>query len=107
METDVIASAVELSEAIRGAGRQHSFDKTVAGFVQLLATVPDYPATEFSQDGIGTLKATAEAVIISIEARIEKGEGSATDERHMAEGVYEIRRLLEEIDRWRRHYLQP
>ena len=107
MESDVLAAAAGLTAAIRDTHRRYPFETAVRDFVKLLATVPDYPATDFSAETISTLKTLAEDVITHIEARLSIGDDPSADQQQLASAVYEIRRLLEEIDHWRQHYLHP
>ena len=74
-------------------------------FVGALAHVPDFPAAEFTPLEIEQLSATAEQVIEAIERRLENSKDRVATQQELAESVYEIRRELEEITRWRRHYL--
>jgi hypothetical protein len=96
----ISAAAEGLSSA---SGR--SFLKLLRDFVGALAHVPDFPSAEFTPLEIEQLSATAEGVIEAIERRIERGNDRVTAQRELAESVYEIRRELEEIALWRRHYL--
>ncbi len=74
-------------------------------FVGALAHVPDFPAAEFTPIEIEQLSATAEQVIEAIERRLENSKDRVATQQELAESVYEIRREMEEITRWRRHYL--
>jgi hypothetical protein len=96
----ISAAAEGLSSA---SGR--TFLKLLRDFVGALAHVPDFPSAEFTPVEIEHLSATAERVIEAIERRIEAGNDRMTTQRELAEAVYEIRRELEEIAHWRRHYL--
>jgi hypothetical protein len=96
----ISAAAEGLSSA---SGR--TFLKLMREFVAALAHVPDFPAAEFSTLEIEQLSATAEQVIEAIERRLENNRDKVATQQELAESVYEIRRELEEITRWRRHYL--
>lgn len=104
MPADVVRQAVELAGAIRETARRRAFEKAVRGFVQLLATVPDHPAREFSGEQIEVLRTLAESVIDRIEERISVDDDPASVQMELAGAVYEIRRRLENIDQWRRHF---
>jgi hypothetical protein len=97
----ISAAAEGLSSA---SGR--TFLKLLRDFVGALAHVPDFPAAEFTPLEIEQLSATAEGVIEAIERRIEDGKDKVATQQELAESVYEIRRELEEIAHWRRHYVQ-
>ena len=105
MKADIIAKAVELSETIGEANHRHALQHAVRDFMDLLTVVPDYPATEFSSDEIGTLRTLAEGVIARIEQRVSTHDDSATAQLELVGAVYEIRKRLEQIDQWRRHFL--
>ena len=100
----IITQAVALSETIQRASRPHALEAAVTQFTRLLATVPDYAACEFSTDSIGLLGRLAESVIARIERRVGAGDDSGAVQLVLVEAVYDIRRALEEIDRWHRHY---
>lgn len=105
MKSDIIAKADELSETIGKTDHGHALRHAVRDFVDLLTVVPDYPATEFSTDEIGALRARAEEVIARIEQRVSTTDDSATAQLELVGAVYEIRKRLEQIDQWRRHFL--
>jgi hypothetical protein len=96
----ISAAAEGLSSA---SGR--TFLKLMREFVGGLAHVPDFPAAEFTPLEIEQLSATAEQVIEAIERRLENSKDRVATQQELAESVYEIRREMEEITRWRRHYL--
>ena len=96
----ISAAAEGLSSA---SGR--TFLKLMREFVGALAHVPDFPAAEFTPLEIEQLSATAEQVIEAIERRLENSKDRVATQQELAESVYEIRREMEEITRWRRHYL--
>jgi len=96
----ISAAAEGLSSA---SGR--TFLKLMREFVGALAHVPDFPAAEFTPIEIEQLSATAEHVIEAIERRLENSKDRVATQQELAESVYEIRREMEEITRWRRHYL--
>ena len=103
MEADVIAKATEFAETARTTKHSHAFEKAVEGFARLLATVPDFPPAAFSDNAVGSLQELSEQVIAHIEERVNTKQDSASVQRDIVEAVYEIRRVLENIDRWRRH----
>ena len=100
MEPDAVAKAVELVETIRTTKHSHTFEKAVEGFVRVLAAVPDYSAAAFSDDAVGVLLSLSEQVI---EQRIDTQQDRESVQQDIVESVYDIRRALEDIDRWRRH----
>lgn len=87
------------------AERPKSFEAAVERFTSTLATIPDYPAAELSDEGFARVNALAEQVISQIERRLESDDMDVDVRERMAESVYDIRGALEEAFRWRKHYL--
>ena len=71
-------------------------------FIQHLATVPDYPVADFSDDGVMTLQTLADGVIEAIEQRVSTQDDPGADRQRLVSGIYELRRVLGLIDRGRR-----
>ena len=102
---EVVEQALAISDAVRRATHRHAFQRAVGAFVQLLTTIPDYAPREFSSDAIAVLCSLAEGVITHIEERLSTGRDPERVKVDLAEAVYDIRRALEEIDTWHRHYV--
>jgi hypothetical protein len=101
--SEIVERAEALSEAIRTTTRAHAFSRDVDAFAQLLREVPDWPRFAFSADAIALFRSLAELVIARIEARLNSDRPERLQVQ-LAAGVYDIRRSLEEIDRWCRHF---
>ena len=104
MESNVIAQATELSAALRDMPDGDNFSDAVKRFVQLLVTIPDYPAGAFSEAEISTLGRLSEDVIARIEGRVVSGADATADQQRLVGAEYQIRLALEEIDHWCRHF---
>ena len=104
MSADIMSHAVDVAGRLRDTQRRRPFEHAAAEFVQLLSGVPDCAAHEMSDGEVGALQTIAEGVIGRIETRIDSEVDPAADREALAGTVYEIRRLLEEVDMWRRHY---
>jgi hypothetical protein len=100
----IVVEAGELAETIRHASRRSSFEGAVRDFRRLMRTVPDYAVGEISTSAIAALTETAERVIDCIETRLDTCDDPPATQLELARSVYSIRRALERIDRWRRHY---
>jgi hypothetical protein len=83
-----------------------AFLKSVRDFVAALSRVPDCPADTFSSVEIAQLSSAAERVILTIEARIESAQDRSGVRQQLAESIDDVRRELDEVSRWRRHFLQ-
>jgi hypothetical protein len=100
---DILTNAAVLSDTIQRTDRRRAFVAAVTRFVQLLATVPDHPSRELSADSVAALSGLAESVISRIESRVSTANDPGAVQVDLIASVYDIRRDLEEIDRWRRH----
>jgi hypothetical protein len=103
---DLLKAAAGAAHDLAAEASARSFRKRVRDFIDALARIPDYPATEFKPLEIEQLSSTAEHVIAATERRIDHGDDSPSVKQELAESIYDIRARLEEIGRWRRHYLQ-
>lgn len=104
MTSDTSAAAMEVAQSVFEAKRGGRFNRAVQEFVGVLRTVPDCAPVEISAGMIQVLQHLAERVIQQIEHRLATGEDRRSLQRDLAEAVYDIRRALEEIDLWQRHY---
>jgi hypothetical protein len=102
---EIVTTARTLVDDVAAAHRGRRFEDAVAAFTGLLETVPDYGPTELAASDITELTQLAEVVIRLIEARLDARHDGAGVQRDLAEAVYCIRRQLEQMDVWRRHYL--
>jgi hypothetical protein len=103
MSNSLVASAVEMAGRVRDAAHHRQFRHAVSEFVRVLGTVPDEGADTVSSDDARVLQALGQDVIDYIEEHVPDI-ASAADAQALVSSVYEIRRLLEEVGRWRRHY---
>ena len=103
MDESLIEKEAELAGRIQTARNARSLNDAVEKFVALLIRVPDYPVTAFPSESVQALRQEAEGVIERIEQWVSTTDD---DERRLVEAVYDIRRALEEIERWRQHYLR-
>ena len=106
MESDLPARAAAFVATILTATHAHAFDKAVDRFIDLLARVPDAQAGSLSEDHVKALMTSSEEVIARIEERVAGDDDSPSEQQRLVKRIYEIRARLEEIDRWRRHYLK-
>jgi hypothetical protein len=105
MPATLLEQAVTLAETVRSTRRRRPFEAAVRDFSHLLVLVPDFPVQDVSDDVIRVLKGLSDDVIEHVEVRLALNAYPATDQM-LAEAVYKIRARMEEIERWRHHYVQ-
>lgn len=100
----IVTKAEACAGEVAGAKFGGTFDHAVEHFITLLGTVPDCGPRQLAAADIDRLRDLAEGVIQLIELRLELHDDRRSIQRNLASGVYRIRRVLEQIDLWRRHY---
>jgi hypothetical protein len=99
----ILADAVAAAGRVRDAHRFRPFKHAVSDFIRVLGAVPDEGGSAISGDGGHILQSLGEDVIDCIEQRAADTT-HASDAQGLVSSVYEIRRLLEEVNRFRQHY---
>jgi hypothetical protein len=100
-----LARVTELAKAVAAAPHERALAKAVRPFVAFLQTIPDSAAAEWSHDSLAAVRNASEDVVEAIEQLLERTEAAGASERRLAEQIYAIRRALENIDHWERHFL--
>jgi uncharacterized protein YgfB (UPF0149 family) len=103
MIQDVVDALVAHGQTVLTATRGKTLAGGVRQFIETLGLFPDNPAAELSAESFEMVTNLAEQIIAHIERRIETEDDKSNQE--LAESVYDIRRNVEEIYRWRKHYL--
>ena len=100
LDADVAAAAAAVL-AERGSRR---LGRDVRTFIDLISTVPDHVPGEVSSESLNALRALAEDVIDFIEEHLAEIGGRPRQAQELASSIYQIRKALERIDYWERHY---
>ncbi len=103
--SEIVTVASEAAQALSQAAPGRIFMKSIMKIVDALSRVPDYSHAAFSSQEIAQLQLAAEQTIAAVELRIETGDDNGTVQLELARAIYELRRELEDINRWREHYL--
>jgi len=106
MATGLVARASELSATVRAARSPRQFASGVRQFERLLAGVPDFRPLDLRPGDIEALAHMSEGLIDQIEGRVHAETDPDSVQRALVMTLYDIRRDLEEIHRWHRHYFQ-
>ena len=103
MSARLVADAVTAARQARDAQTAHALRHAVGDFIGIIGAVPDEQAHSLSAGDTRLLQSLGQDVIDGIEEHVAS---SANDARaqSLVISIYEIRRLLEEVDRWHRHY---
>ena len=103
--SEIVTIVSETAQTLVQTESGRNFVKSITKIVDALSRVPDCSSTAFSSEEIARLQSGAEQAISAIEVRIEAGDDNGTVQLELARAIYELRRELEDVDRWRQHYL--
>jgi hypothetical protein len=103
---ELLAAIDASAQSLLQATSSRVFLRQLREFTSAVARVPDHPAGTFSPVEIARVSSTCERVITSIERRLESSDDTAGVEQQLTEAIEEIKREMEEVSRWRRHFLQ-
>lgn len=99
-----MTAVIEASEQMENRRTARGFLRAAKQFAAALGLVPDCAISDFASSDLDALQPRAERVIAMIEARLDAGKDRDSIRQELAEAIYDIRRELEEINRWRQHY---
>src|SRR3954463_5786859 len=103
MHSYIVTRTTSLSEQIQQAAGGAALDEHVSAFVEVLDCFPDYPATTFSPASLERVGHQAEAGIATLARRVQANPDDRRNQR-LVSHIYAIRRAVEEIDHWQKHY---
>jgi len=81
-----------------------AFTHKLAHIVGILGTIPDASPLHFTKDDLVRLRELAEETVEAVERRIESGGDDEKAQQQLAGTVYEIRRRMEAVEIWFRHF---
>jgi hypothetical protein len=105
MVTSSIVSALDTRvQELRLEHHRRAFVDELAHVVGTLGTIPDSPPADFTVSDRHRLRELADEVVEAIERRIDSGGDGEKVQQQLAGTVYEIRRRMEAIETWFRHF---
>lgn len=102
-----LAEASAIVDSLSATRRGRAFVSGVERFVAHLSAIPDNRITEMTESTLATASREADRIVECIEQRIASGGDSDAIKQQLASGVYDVRRTMEECERWFRHYHAP
>jgi hypothetical protein len=100
---EIGVTALRRGAAVFDATTSRQLQRAVDEFAAVLRTIPDGPPDETAEATLQLLQLTSERVIQRIEDRLAIADRQVV-QRKLAGAIYELRRTLEALDYWRRHY---
>jgi hypothetical protein len=90
-------------QELRLEQRRSEFTHKLAYVVGAIGAIPDSAPEEFTADAMARLRELADETVEAIERRIEAG-GDAEHVQRLAGTVYAIRRRMEAVEIWFKHF---
>ncbi len=91
-------------QELRVETRRGAFTDKLKQIVRALGTIPDAAPGEFTATDMKRLSQLAEETVEAIERRIDSGGDGEKVQQQLAGTVYEIRRRMEVVETWFRHF---
>ena len=91
-------------QAIRREPHLRGFTNRLSHVVSVIGNIPDSPPERFTADTMIRLRKLAEEAVEAVESRIDSGDDADKVQQELAGTVYEIRRRMEAVEIWFRHF---
>ena len=101
---DQLAEAIAIVNGLPDTRRGGAFVAGVERFVAFLGTIPDNKFSDVTESVVVTLRREADRLVDCIENRLELSGDRSSVQQKLASSVYDIRRNMEQIELWLRHY---
>jgi hypothetical protein len=105
VSTDVRSELLNAGHAAIANRHGRPFIRSIRAFVAALKRVPDGGPSDYQHEQLVAIRDLGERVIAEIEDRLEDADDRPQIQRELAEAIYSIRRAVENIYRWERHFL--
>jgi hypothetical protein len=102
--SNLVSQAADAAQAVNDATRGGAFDKAVRHFVETLRRAPDQTPKGLPADTVEVLSRLGDQVVEAIETRLYMAGDRVSVQRDLAAAVYDVRKAVEEIHRWWRHF---
>ena len=101
---DQLAEAIAIVNGLPDTRRGGAFVAGVERFVAFLGTIPDNKFSDVTESVVVTLRREADRLVDCIESRLELSGDRSSVQQKLASSVYDIRRNMEQVELWLRHY---
>jgi hypothetical protein len=91
-------------QELRLAKRHSEFTHKLAHVVTAIGAIPDLPPQDFTDGAMARLRELADEAVDAIERRIDSDAEGGGVPQQLAGTVYEIRRRMEVVETWFRHF---
>ena len=91
-------------QELRAEGDRSVFTHKLGHIVGVLGTIPDSPPGHLTSAEMERLRTLADEAVDAIERRIDSTEDSEDVQQRLAGTVYEVRKRMEAVEIWFRHY---
>src|SRR5262245_8199134 len=106
MTNDVRSELLKAGHAALSNRHGRSFITSIRAFIAALQRIPDGGPSDYQHEQLVAFLDLGERGIAEIEDRLEDEDDRPQTQRELVGAVYTIRRGLEDIHRWERHFLR-
>jgi hypothetical protein len=104
MESSATVSALgAMAQALGRDESRRAFVDQLGHVVTALGAIPDSPPVDFTVGDRNRLREIVDAVVETVERRIDEDTDNDSVKQHLASTIYEIRRRMEVIEGWFTH----
>ena len=101
---DELEAAIAIVNGLPDRRRGRAFAADVERCVAFLASIPDNKVADITEAVAMTLRHEADRLVEYVENRLERGGDGASVQQRLASSVYGVRRNMEQVEMWLRHY---
>lgn len=99
-----LAEAIAIVDGLPNTRRGGAFVADVERFVAYLGVMPDNQVTDITEPVAAAVRREADRIVDCIEKRLEHGGDRPSVQRKLASSIYDVRRRMERLELWFRHY---
>ena len=99
-----LAEAIAIVNGLPSTRRGGAFVADVERFVAYLGAMPDNRVADITESMVASVRREADRIVDCIEQRLEQGGDRSSVQQKLASGIYDVRRSMEQIELWFRHY---
>ena len=104
MESSATVSALgAMAQSLGHDESRSAFVDQLGQVVTALGAIPDSQPVDFTVGDRNRLREIVDAVVVTVERRIDADTDNDSVKQHLASTIYEIRRRMEVIERWFTH----
>ena len=99
-----LTQAIAIVNGLPNTRRGGAFVADVERFVAYLGAMPDNGVSDITESVVASVRREADRIVDCIESRLELSGDRSSVQQKLASSVYDIRRNMEQVELWFRHF---